>query len=952
MRACAREGVRPITGAEVTQPGTGLRAVCLVESAQGFANLCGLLTRRHREEGFSLERAVMDHGRGLAVLTDSPALLASWREQGLRPAALLARKPTGPGFELRRLARKLGLTAAAAPDSFFLDPGGLALHRTMRAIDQNTSLSRLDPSQAAPGDAFLAPPGLMEKRFAIWPGALRASRELAEKLEFIPRPGIIMPPWEDPQGRDADQVLRQAAFEGARRRYGPAPDRKVVARLEHELALIAQKNFSSYFLVVQDIVRRSPRICGRGSGAASIVAYCLGITNVCPIKFNLYFERFINPARQDPPDIDVDFAWDERDRIIQSVLEQYQGRSAMVATHIAFRGKMAIREVAKVWGIPEPEIKQTMKRLPWLRAPRETDTGLHVRTEALPRDEKAQVPEPWPAILGLAQRLVGAPRHVSVHVGGVVITPGPIDRHAPLETAPKGVPIIQWEIDGAEAAGLVKIDLLGNRSLGVIRDAIANVRSNGEEFPEQGWEPEDDPATQGMVAQGRTMGCFYIESPATRLLQQKAAKGDYEHMVIHSSIIRPAANDWIQEYLRRLKGGLWEPIHPRLKSVLDETYGIMVYQEHVSQAAVAVAGFSHAEADRLRKVMTKKDREMEVADYRDKFFRGALAQGLSSKQIETIWSMMLSFSGYSFCKPHSASYARVSFQAAYLKAHYPAEFMAAVISNQGGFYGPLAYTSEARRLGVEILPPDVNYSQVKWFGQGRKIRVGLMAVKDLGRETRRRIVAERERRPFLDFEDFTARVRPDEQETRALINAGALSSLQENQGQAVLFWQLARKKQAAAALSLETSPGIAPALFAAQEPVPPPALPPGQELERLRRQFKALGFLPDRHPITLQARALRGRGLIKAQDLPCCVGRRVGLAGWLITAKTVRSKHDQPMQFTTFEDETGLIETTLFPQAFKRYHLDLEWGRPYILQGLVEENFGAVTLTVESISRL
>ena len=486
----------------------------------------------------------------------------------------------------------------------------------------------------------------------------------------------------------------------------------------------------------------------------------------------------------------------------------------------------------------------------------------------------------------------------------------------------------------------------------MIRDAIANVKENGRTFEEQGWEPEDDPVTQGLVAQGRTMGCFYIESPATRLLQQKAGKGDYEHMVIHSSIIRPAANDWIQEYLRRLKGGAWEHVHPRLAEVLEETYGIMVYQEHVSQAAAAAAGFSHNEADRLRKVMTKKDRELEVADYRNKFFKGAAAQGLSSDQIETIWSMMLSFSGYSFCKPHSASYARVSFQAAYLKAHFPAEFLAAVISNQGGFYGPLAYTSEARRFGVTILPPDVNHSRIKWAGRRDEIRVGLMSIKDLGRATRQRIVEEQARRPFRDFEDFTTRVRPEEDEARALINAGAFGSLvndqnrdrNRNQDQAALFWQLARRKQAAGAGS------AAPVLFAAPPPPPPPYLPRGREIDRLRRQFRTLGFLADRHPMTVFVRSLEGRGLIKAVELPDHIGRRVGLAGWLITYKTVRSKHDQPMQFTTFEDETGLVETTIFPEVFKRYHLSLERGRPFILHGLVEENYGALTLTVDRIS--
>jgi len=817
LRHCRHNQLSPIVGAELTEPGSGRRAVCLVESEAGFANLCRLITRRH-DGDFDLGRDLLDLGQGLLVLSDDAGLLAGWRDAGLRPAVLLSGRPSGAGLELRRLARRLGLAAAAVPDSFFLDPGDYPLHRLLRAVAGNTSLSRLSPADLAPERAWLAPAEELRRRFAAWPEALRAVEELAERLEYVPAPRTIMPPWADPRGRSAGEVLREEAFAGARRRYGGDLPGAVVERLERELALIAGKNFSAYFLIVRDIVRRSPRICGRGSGAASLVAYCLGITNVCPLKFNLYFERFLNPGRSDPPDIDVDFAWDERDGIIASVLAQHSGRSAMVCNHVLFQGRMAIRETAKVFGLPEREIKRTMKRLPWLRGPAEEGTGFYPRRQALPRGaDPSLCPPPWPEVLGLAQRLVGAPRCLSVHPGGVVITPGPIEAFAPIETAAKGVPIIQWEKDGAEEAGLVKIDLLGNRSLAVIRDAAAGVRANGRPFNEAGWEPEDDPATQALVARGGSMGCFYIESPATRLLQQKAGLGDYEHLVIHSSIIRPAANDYIQEYLHRLKGGAWRPIHPLVEDILAETYGIMVYQEDVSRTAVALAGFSHAEADRLRKIMTKKDREYELADYRECFTAGCRARGVEAAVIEAVWAMMLSFDGYSFCKPHSASYARVSYQAAFLKTHHPAEFMAAVISNQGGFYSTFAYVSEARRLGLKVLPPDLNESQVRWTGRDEEIRVGLMAVGGLGQETRTRLAAERARRPFADPADFLDRVRPAEDEARALIAAGAFDSLAKGRSRAALHWELARRRNRPA--------GPGEGLFAGPE-APAPDLPP------------------------------------------------------------------------------------------------------------------------------
>ena len=276
--------------------------------------------------------------------------------------------------------------------------------------------------------------------------------------------------------------MRQAAFAGARRRYGRELGEAVVERLEHELAIIARMGFSSYFLVVDKIVSQSPRTCGRGSAAASLVAYCLGITNVCPVRHNLYFGRFLNPGRSDPPDIDVDFAWDERDGVIESVLNRFTGRAAMVASHVLFQPRMALRETAKVFGMPEAEIGKVTRRLPWFWRRGELDAGLLENLRQRPETRHLDFARPWPRIMGLAQRIIGIPRYLSVHPGGVVIAPTAIDTFVPVESAPKGVPVIQWDKDGAEDAGLVKIDLLGNRSLGVIRDAIGGMRENGIDF--------------------------------------------------------------------------------------------------------------------------------------------------------------------------------------------------------------------------------------------------------------------------------------------------------------------------------------------------------------------------------------------------------------------------------------------------------------------------------------
>jgi DNA polymerase-3 subunit alpha/error-prone DNA polymerase len=952
LAACRREGITPVVGAEVTEPGRFRRAVCLVETDQGYRNLCRLLTRRHLHAAeFDLQADLPVRAAGLMVLTTHPDLLDAWHAAGVAVAAVMPRCTLPASHPLRTAARRLRVPVVAAPGSFFLRPEDVAVHRILRAIARNTSLSRLTTGDSAPPDAWLAHPQEYQRRFLPCPDALTATAAVAERLTFTgPHFGTVLPPLPGGGAQSAAQRLRADAYDGARRRYGDELSEAVVERIERELALITQMGFAAYFLIVRDIVALSPRTCGRGSGAASLVAYCLGITNVCPLKHNLYFERFLNPGRTDPPDIDVDFAWDERDAVLDAVLARHHGHAAMVANHVPFQPRMAVREVAKVYGLTEAEIGRISKRLPWYWRAEDAHADLLTELKRQPETNALEFPPPWPEILGYARRIIGTPRHLSVHPGGVVIAPRPLDEYVPIERAPKGVPIIQWEKDAAEDAGLVKIDLLGNRSLGVIRDALANLLGNGAAFDESRWEPEDDFTTQQAVAQGRTMGCFYIESPAMRLLQQKSKVGDFEHLVIHSSIIRPAANDYIREYIRRLHGGPWDPIHPLLADVLEETFGIMVYQEDVSRAAVALAGFSHAEADGLRKILSKKDRKLQLRDYGRRFREGARAKGVSEGQITAIWDMMMSFDGYSFCKPHSASYARVSFQAAFLKVHHPAEFMAAVISNQGGFYSAFAYVSEARRLGLEVLPPDVNASDVRWTGEGTALRVGLLSIKSLTGATQERIVSLRHSRPYDGVGDFLGRVRPDTAELRALVHCGALDRLAPAASRAELLWEAMRRLQTRPAAgrtarnrSLFETPDTADRI---------PRLPPDDARERLRREFAVLGFLCDRHPMELYAGAVLRAGAVKAVEVPRRVGGRVRFAGWLITGKVVETKKGEPMEFLTFEDETGLVETTFFPEAYRRFCHLLDRERPYLLSGKVEEDWGAVTLTVEKTSAL
>ncbi len=935
LAACKRYGITPCVAAEITDPTSPVTVVCLTLDVRGYANLSNLITSR-KGGHFSFEGDIVRYSRGLVIISSSLSLLTRLNRHDIRLAANVGPRPEAGATALRKWARKHSVPAVLLPQIYMARQNEREVLELMAAIREKKILERNgvrhneNPFWMESEQAYLS-------RFAVWPEVIAATEKLVRSCHFRgPDFGMVMPPWAV-GGETAQSALYQASYRGACIRYGTDLSEAVVERLEKELQVIESMGFSSYFLVVRDIVNRavkksdsSSKICGRGSGAASLVAYCLEITNVCPLKHNLYFERFLNPGRSDPPDIDIDFAWDERDGILAEVLGRYGCRAAMVATVIRFQPRMAIRETARAFGLGTEEIARGVKQVRF-------SSG-----------DKGGMVHPWPEILELAARLIGIPRHLSVHPGGVIITPELVSNYVPIEPSSKGVPIIQWDKDGAEDGGLVKIDLLGNRSLGVIRDCIDSLAGRGRCFDEEYWQPEEDPETKKMVAAGRTIGCFYIESPAMRLLQQRAASGEFEQLVLQSSIIRPAANDFVREYIRRLHGGAWEHIHPKLATVLDETFGLMVYQEDVSRVAVALAGFSHSKADGLRKVMSKKDKVLRLQDYYLEFSRGCAEHGVVAEVCEKLWQMMMSFDGYSFCKPHSASYARVSYQAAYLKNHYPAEFMAAVLSNQGGYYSTFAYVSETKRLGVTVLPPCVNSSNIRWGseysgGEEKTIRVGLMAVKQLSAATMERIVACRtEEGSFISSADFWHRVQPHKDECRTLIQAGAMDTLAGHGNRSRLFWEIAQCR-ALAKKAIQSS------LFEVQVPDAPELTDfTWQELQQ--QEYGALGFLCGEHPVLNFGRKLWGR--VKACDMKQYAGKRIRFGGWLLTGKMVSTKTGEVMEFLTFEDETGLVEAIFFPKMYRRYAAVLSKGCVYMLQGEVEEEYGAVTLTVEALEML
>ncbi len=835
---------------------------------------------------------------------------------------------------------RTGAPPLATGEVRFLDGSDRDVQRLLIAIGSGRTKFEIPQEELSASGTILCAPGEACRPYESIPESLIANAAVAESIELRSVfDGFVFPSYETADGDRAAEVLRSCTYQGAVKRYGSL-DGIVRSRLEYELGIIEAKGFSDYFLIVRDIVRKASRTCGRGSAAASVVSYALGITDVDPIAQDLYFERFLNPGRRDPPDIDVDFAWDERDMVLDAVIREYgEDRAARVANHVCFQARSALRETARAFGLPDGEI------------------GAMERALYLDRNRALSEADPvWKEVLELAPRIEGIPRHLGVHSGGLVLVPGRLTDHVPIVPSGSGIRVTAWDKEGVESAGMVKIDLLGNRSLAVVRDVLANLEENGTPIVERDWEPISDPDTINLLARGDTMGVFYVESPAMRLLQKKTGRGDFEHLVIHSSIIRPAANRYINEYIDRLNGKPYKPLHPLLDGQLSETYGILCYQEDVSKAAVALAGFTPAEADGIRKVLSKKDVRTRLSAYRGQFESGARARGVDDATISTVWHMIESFAGYSFVKAHSASYAKLSFRSAFLRAHHGAEFMAAVMSNRGGYYSTLAYASEARRMGLSLLPPDVNESEMRCRGREGVIRFGLGMVSTLGSGTAAAIVEERKRTgPFLSVEDLGRRVRIDRSDAEALAGSGALDALDEGQSCSSKLLRLfsivaAREEATVFGGDLFAEAELGTAVRGTElRYADLPGAPSGRR--RLEQQMRYLGTTLEDHPLRLFPRALRQPRTL-GRDLMDSIGRRVELLGWPITAKPVLTSEDEPMEFVSFEDETALYEAVLFPDVYRRYRALLCGNTPLFVRGRVEEDRGAVVLSVESLATI
>jgi len=988
--------IHPITGAEVTAlPGEGVgraqggdmgesrgggarelpggaadRAVLLARDESGYGNVCRIVSARKLDPEFDLAAAIAADSRGLFVMVESEGLAEALR-QNIAPGSLWMEIPLSIGprsFAFRReVARRLGIGLVAGGAIGIGAPGDRIFQKVVAAIRTNDLADRVAPADLVPPDGYLRPPGDAAALLKEVPEAVSNTRVIAEACDLdLVRTKPIFPVCPLPAGETPYSYLHHLAQEGLRRRYGTAITPVITARLQKELDTIHRTGFSEYFVVVGDLVRfarsREIPVVGRGSGASSLVAYLLGITSVDPIAYRLYFERFLNSLRDDWPDLDVDLCWRGRDEVIEYAYDTFgRDRVAMISTHNHYHCRSAFRDTARAFGVPTEVVDRVSRRIPReIDEPLPSHFGHSQLLREYPRDQ-----EPYRAVLQFAERLRGAPRHLGIHCGGIVIGDRPLDRLTGLEEATKGIVVTQYEMRSIKRIGLIKIDLLGNRAISTIRETVSLIRETRGERIDMDAIGDDDPKTGDLLRSGQTLGCFQIESPGMRNLLRMIGTSDMGRTIAAHSLIRPgpASSGMKERYVRRIRG--LEPVtypHPDLEDLLSETLGVPLYQEDVMSVASRITGISLEEGDLLRRRIGEAKEEESMRALTNTFLALAVQRGVDITLAREVWRMIARFASYSFCKAHAAGYGVLAYQTAWLKANYPAEHAVSLLNNHQGMYATRVHLEEARRRGIEIRLPCVNRSDDEFIleldgagaGDGPSpgaIRTGLICVRDLSAPVRQRIY---ETRPFRSLAHFLRRVRPPKRDVERLVLVGAFdwSGVRRTE----LLWELyatyeKRRK------SWRSEDGM----FSDEEmfgevgrAADRPALGDIDHRERLRYEMEILGLAISAHPIALIRPVTGGDDAADSRLLENGVkpGKRITLDGVRDAARRVRTKKNDTMLFLTLEDEHGLFECTLFPKVYRRFREETRGAGPFRVTGRVEEQYGVRTINVESVENL
>lgn len=937
---CAKKaGIKPIIGAEIETPG-GYHLVLLCKDATGYTSLCRLLTSMHcNKEGNrpSAGRSLLDsHSRGLIALSgcalgEIPSLLLKGERNSAVLAAGFYREVYGDDFfiELFRYPSRSGtplcrtlasfaqehvIPAVATNNVHYLNMRDYRIHELLQAIGHITPVQQIPGQRTV--EQYFKSPSEMERLFRDFPGATAMSLEVASRCNLELELGKAhFPKFDLPDGETAVSLLRRLSLEGTKHKYSKLTP-EIVTRLEMELDTIEKLGFCSYFLVVWDIVRwardRGIRCQARGSAVDSLVVYALDISVADPIHYNLLFERFMHPLRHEPPDIDLDIDRRRRDEVRDYIYSKYGAENvSCVATINTYMARGAIRDAGKALQVPRDTIEEACKGIHYLHA-----SKLMEKAKTLPELKDSTVyqrPE-LKEFFNLCAAIDSFPKHLSVHLGGLLIGEGRLCDIVPLEPSSGGDIISQYDKDDVERLGLVKMDLLALPTITVIEEAMRSIKQcRGVEIDIDAI-PRDDPAPYAMLREGKTIGVFQLESPAQREMAGRLLPQDFDDIIVSISLVRPGPlkSSMDKVYLKRRHGQ--EKVdyqHPNLRNALEETLGVILYQEQVLRVAHDLAGLSYAEADGFRRAMTHDRTATEMEKMRLSFINSSLKNGVKRYVAEEVYEQLAAFAAYGFCKAHAAAYALLSYQTLWLKCHYPAEFFAALLSNQPmGYYPPRVLVAEARRCGVNVLHPDVNQPCDHYSVKDGDIRVSLAQVKGITAEAVSSIIRESARQPFTSLRDFILRTGAGQAIIENLVKVGALDSFGDRGdmlAEIPALLQYKRRTYSGNPQLIEEISGVYTAGTHLQ--VRPPQSDHNLR-ESLLAEREILSLDLSAHPLDF---CNLGNGFTQIRDLPSLpAGQSVRIAGSVIRYQTPPTRTGKRVVYIIMEDGTGVADITVF----------------------------------------
>jgi len=967
-------GIKPIIGAEIDLEG-GYHLTLLCKNTEGYSNLCRLLTQAHlsnRDRKPKTNREMLrNHGSGLIALSgcskgEIPTLLNKGEREKAREAACfyrevfgksffieLTRYPSREGFsdsyQLASFATEENLPVVATNNVHYAELKGYRVRELLNAIYHNIPVSQLKGYRTV--EQYLKSQKEMKRLFENLPEAINNTEEIASwcNLELeLGKPRF--PKFDIPGGETDYSYLSKLAFVGAERKYGLLTT-LIRNRLKQELDTIKKLGFCSYFLVVWDTVRwaksREIRCQARGSAVDSLVVYALDISNVDPMEHNLLFERFMHPLRYEPPDIDLDVDRRRRDEVRDYIYQKYGAENvACVGTINTYMARGAIRDIGKALQIPKEIIEEACQGIHYLSAAKLMECA-----DTLPELKSSTIykkPE-LAEFFKLCTAIDGFPKHLSVHLGGLLIGDGKLSDLVPLEWSSGGDIISQYDKDDIERLGVVKLDLLSLPTLTVIEDTLINIKKSLDIDIDIDKIPRDDPEAFAILRDGKTIGTFQLESPAQREMAGRLLPNCFEDIIVSISLVRPGPlkSNMDKDYLPRRHGK--EPVkyvHPELKNALGETLGVILYQEQVLRVAHDLAGMSYAESDGFRRAMTHDRTEEEMEKMRGSFISRATRNGVNKNIAEKVFEQLAAFAAYGFNKGHACAYAVTAYQTLWLKCHYPAEFFAAVLSNQPmGYYPPHVLVADAKRFGVEILPPDINKSSDHYMVENGAIRVSLKQLKGMSGEAMESILSERAKKRFTSLRDFVLRTNVSRPILENLVRVGAFDSLGNRND---LLLQLPKLAELKCKASKGTRPLFEDSTFEARLFVDSSS---DDRKAKLFIERELLSLNLSAHPLDFFG---SNNGITKMKDLPLiATGKTVKITGSVIRYQTPPTRNGKRVVYVIMEDGTGIADVTVFSDVQEKCGQVLFREGWLIVKGRIQRRGAkATSIIAENLSPL